>query len=75
MVKVKRNIEDCILVSRANAVSMLGGMVGMRKGPFTRVGMMLMKSKLFSSENFHAACSARVLDTKYICDESIMQTN
>lgn len=47
-------------------VMRLGGIDGVRNGPITRVGMMVMKSILFSLANFHAACSARVLDTKYI---------
>lgn len=50
-----------------SAVMRLGGNEGIRNGPTTRVGMILMKSRLFSSANFHAACSASVLDTKYIC--------
>lgn len=49
---------------------MLGGMVGIIKGPLTRVGMMLMKSMLFFSAKSHAACSASVFDTKYICREN-----
>lgn len=47
-------------------VMRLGGIAGMRNGPTTRVGIMVMKSMLFSLANFHAAFSARVLDTKYI---------
>lgn len=46
---------------------MLGGMVGMMNGPLTKVGMMLMKSKWFFSANSHAAFSASVFETKYIC--------
>lgn len=45
----------------------LGGIDGIMKGPTTRVGMMLMKWMLFSLAYFHAACSASVLETKYIC--------
>lgn len=48
-------------------VMRLGGMDGMRNGPTTRGGITLMKSNLFSLANAHAACSASVLDTKYIC--------
>ena len=44
----------------------LGGIDGIRNGPTTRVGIIVTKSKLFSLANFHAACSASVLDTKYI---------
>ena len=44
----------------------LGGIDDMINGPTTSGGIILMKSKLFSFANFHAACSASVLDTKYI---------
>ena len=44
----------------------LGGNVGVKKGPTTRGGIILMKLKLFSVANFQAACSANVFDTKYI---------
>ena len=63
-----------ILVIKANAVCMLWNMSGVRKAPVTKVGKTLIRSMLFSSENFHAACSANVLDAKYIC-ESIKQRN
>ena len=51
-------------------------------GPLTKVGMMLMKSKWFFSANSHAAFSASVFETKYICkmcghrtkDESLICT-
>lgn len=56
-----------IPVIRESAVIRLGGIDGIRNGPTTRVGIILIKSSLFSSANFHAAFSARVLDTKYIC--------
>lgn len=49
-----------------SAVIRLGGIDGIRNGPTTRVGMILTKSMLFSSANFQAAFSARVLETKYI---------
>lgn len=49
-----------------SAVMRLGGIDDIRNGPTTRLGIMLIKSMLFSSANFHAACSASVLDTKYI---------
>ena len=49
------------------AVMRLGGIDCIMKGPTTRVGIILMKSMLFSLAYFHAACSASVLETKYIC--------
>lgn len=49
-----------------SAVMRLGGIDDVRNGPTTRLGIILIKSMLFSSANFHAACSASVLDTKYI---------
>ena len=48
------------------AVMRLGGIDDIMKGPTTRVGMIVMKSMLFSLAYFHAACSASVLETKYI---------
>lgn len=48
------------------AVMRLGGIDDIMKGPTTRVGMILIKSMLFSLAYFHAACSASVLETKYI---------
>lgn len=45
----------------------LGGIDDIKKGPTTSGGMTLMKSMLFSSANFQAAFSAKVLETKYIC--------
>lgn len=47
----------------------LGGNVGIMKGPTTNTGMILMKSMLFSLAASHAAFSASVFDTKYICKE------
>ena len=48
------------------AVIRLGGIVGMRKGPTTRGGMIVMKSMPCSLANFQASFSASVLETKYI---------
>lgn len=48
-------------------VMRLGGMDGMRNGPTTSGGIILMKFKLCSLANSHAAFSASVFDTKYIC--------
>ncbi|KAM0945965.1 hypothetical protein DsansV1_C09g0089771 [Dioscorea sansibarensis] len=59
-----------ILVIKARAVSMLGGIEFMINGPFTKVGMMLMRFRPFCSANSNAAFSAKVLDTKYICKKS-----
>ena len=53
-----------------SAVIRLGGNVGIMKGPTTSVGMILMKSMSFSLAASHAAFSANVFDTKYICRES-----
>lgn len=47
----------------------LGGKVGIMKGPTTNTGIILMKSMLFSLAASHAAFSASVFDTKYICKE------
>lgn len=44
----------------------LGGMDCIINGPTTKGGITLTKSMLFSSANFQAACSAMVLDIKYI---------
>lgn len=44
----------------------LGGIVFIRKGPTTRGGITVMKSMLCCFANFHASCSARVFETKYI---------
>lgn len=52
-----------------SAVIRLGGNVGIMKGPTTNTGMILMKSMLFSLAASHAAFSASVFDTKYICKE------
>ena len=53
-------------VMSERAVIRLGGIVGIRKGPTTRGGMIEMKSMLCCLANFHASCSASVLETKYI---------
>jgi hypothetical protein len=53
-------------VIRDSAVIRLGGIDGMMNGPTTRGGIMVIKSRPFSLANFHAACSASVLETKYI---------
>lgn len=45
----------------------LGGNVGMKNGPTTTGGMMLMKLILYSFAASMAAFSAKILDTKYIC--------
>lgn len=55
-----------IPVISARAVIMLGGMLGMMKGPTTRVGMTVIRSMLFSLAKSHAAFSARDFETKYI---------
>ena len=52
---------------RERAVIRLGGIVGIRKGPTTRGGMIVMKSMPCFFANFHASFSASVLETKYIC--------
>lgn len=52
-----------------SAVTRLGGKVGIMKGPTTSTGITLMKSMLFSLAASHAAFSASVFDTKYICKE------
>lgn len=51
------------------AVIRLGGNVGVIKGPTTSVGIILMKSMLFSLAASHAAFSAKFFETKYICRE------
>jgi len=53
-------------VIRERAVIRLGGIEGIINGPTTRGGIMETKSILCSLENFHASCSARVFETKYI---------
>lgn len=53
-------------VMRERAVIKLGGIVGIRKGPTTRGGMIETKSMLCFLANFHASCSANVFETKYI---------
>ena len=50
-----------ILVIKASAVSMLGGILDMRNGPLTSVGITLMKSMPFFSANSKAVFSATVL--------------
>jgi len=50
-----------------SAVTRLGGMVEVMKGPTTNVGMMVIRSIPFSLAKSHAALSARDFDTKYIC--------
>jgi len=55
-----------LLVIGESAVIRLDGIDGSRKGPTTRLGRIVMKSNPFSFANFHASCSARVFDTKYI---------
>lgn len=54
-----------------SAVIMLGGMVELMKGPTTSVGMMVIRSMPLSLAKPHAAFSARVFDTKYICEANM----
>jgi len=56
-----------------SAVIMLDGIDGGRKAPTTRVGRIVMKSNPFSFANFHASCSARVFETKYIYIQTILK--
>jgi hypothetical protein len=58
--------RKCVPVIGERAVIRLGGIDGLRKGPTTRGGMIVMKSMLCFLANFHASCSASVLETKYI---------
>lgn len=58
--------KDLIPVMGDSAVTRLGGIVGMRNGPTTSVGMIVIKTMPFSCANLQAACSAHVLETKYI---------
>lgn len=57
----------CIPVMGESAVMRLGGIAGMRNGPTTKVGIILMKSMLLFLAASHAAFSANVFETKYIC--------
>jgi len=51
----------------------LGGIDVVMNGPTTNVGIILMKSNPFSSAKSHAAFSANVFDTKYICHTNIYE--